>query len=79
MAEAQAVGPAVARELFGTLNGCDADEGWLATTAGATSGVYDFFRGKPLRVVTLTEIVSWSMELNVGRAKSWMPTRTNDA
>lgn len=66
----QAVGPAVARELFGTLNGCDASEGWLATTAGATNGVYEFFRGKPLRVVTLAEIVSWSMEVNRSRAKA---------
>ena len=56
------IGPAVARELFGTLQGCDADEAWLATTAGATSGVYSFFSGKPLRVVTLSEIVSWNME-----------------
>lgn len=47
----QPVGPAVARELYGTLVASKADEGILATVGGATSGVHAFFSDKPLRVI----------------------------
>ena len=33
------------------------NEGILATTAGATRGVHEFFRGKPLRVMDLQAIL----------------------
>ena len=36
---------------------CKAEGGILATTAGATSGVHEFFHGKPLRVTDLREIL----------------------
>jgi hypothetical protein len=51
------VGPAAARDLFGTLQHHRFDEGILATTAGATKGVYAFFEGKPLRVMDLDAIL----------------------
>jgi hypothetical protein len=52
------VGPGAARDLYGALQHCRADRGILAATAGATSGVHEFFRGKPLRVMDLTEIMA---------------------
>ena len=52
-----AVGPNVARDLFGAMVDFGADEGILATTGGVTSGVHEFFRGKSLRVMPLDEIL----------------------
>jgi restriction system protein len=51
------VGPAVARELYGALIASKADDGILAVTGGVTSGVHQFFVGKPLRVMGLLEII----------------------
>lgn len=51
------VAPAVARELYGALIASKADEGILAVTGGVTSGVKQFFVGKPLRVMDLSEIL----------------------
>ena len=53
----QPVGPAVARELYGALMHSKADDGILAVTGGVTSGVHQFFAGKPLRVMDLSEIL----------------------
>ena len=44
---------------------CRADEGILAVTAGGTSGVQEFFRGKPLRVMDLAEILSLQRDRDV--------------
>ena len=52
------VGPAAARELYGVLIASKADEGILASVGGATTGVHEFFRGKPLRVMDLSEILA---------------------
>jgi len=52
------VGPAVARELYGALLDWKADDGVLAVTGGVTSGVNQFFDGKPLRVMDLGQILS---------------------
>jgi len=56
-ATAKPVGPAVARELYGALQACGADDAILAATAGVTTGVREFIRGKPITVMTLTEII----------------------
>jgi restriction system protein len=53
-----AVGPAVARELYGAMVAAKADEGILASVGGATRSVHDFFGGKPLRVMDLSEIIA---------------------
>ena len=55
----QPVGPGAARDLYGAMVHCGADAGILATTAGVTSGVHEFFKGKPLRVMDLTEILAF--------------------
>ena len=52
------VGPAVARELHGTLIASQADDGILAAVGGVTSGVHAFFNGKPLRVMDLSQILN---------------------
>jgi hypothetical protein len=51
------IGPAVARELYGALIATKADDGILATIGGVTPGVHQFFKGKPLRVMDLSEIL----------------------
>ena len=63
-ATAKPVGPAVARELYGTFQACGADDAILAATAGVTTGVREFIRGKPIAVVTLSEII----DLHRGRS-----------
>jgi HJR/Mrr/RecB family endonuclease len=50
------VGPAVARELYGALISSGADEAILACTAGFTRGVKDFVRGKPITLVSASEL-----------------------
>ena len=56
-ATAKPVGPAVARELYGTLQASGANDAILAATGGVTSGVREFIRGKPITVMTLAEIL----------------------
>jgi hypothetical protein len=56
-ATAKPVGPAIVRELYGTLHACGADDAILAATGGVTAGVREFIRGKPIRVMTLTDII----------------------
>jgi hypothetical protein len=51
------VGPNIARELYGTLMEMRADDAILASLAGCTAGVRDFIRDKPIRLLTLDEIV----------------------
>ncbi len=52
------IGPSAARDLYGALTHCGAHYGILAVTGTVTSGVHDFFRGKPLRVMPLNEIMA---------------------
>jgi hypothetical protein len=44
------VGPAVVRELYGTLMSCGADDAILATTGRLTKGAIAFLEGKPIQV-----------------------------
>jgi restriction system protein len=52
------IGPSAARELYGALVAAKADEAILACVSGATRGVYEFAKGKPLRVMDLHEIIA---------------------
>ena len=61
------VGPAVARELYGTLIASKADDGILAAVGGVTSGVHTFFSDKPLRVMELSEILTLQKEIQNSR------------
>jgi len=51
------VGPAVARELYGTLIASGADSAILACTSGFTTGVLEFVRDKPIELLDVEAIV----------------------
>ncbi len=57
-ATAKPVGPAVAREVYGTLVSTGADEAILATIGGLSTGAREFLRDKPVHVMTLSEILA---------------------
>ncbi|MDE2899600.1 MAG: restriction endonuclease [Chloroflexota bacterium] len=51
------VGPAIARELYGAMFDFRADRAILACTGGFTRGVVDFVRGKPITLLSASELV----------------------
>ena len=51
------VGPAVVRDLYGTLLHHKHAEAWLISTSGFTVGARRFAQGKPLRLVTLEDLL----------------------
>jgi restriction system protein len=51
------VGPAVARDLFGTMNHYGYEEGILVSRNGFTVGVYEFVKDKPIKLVNLNDIL----------------------
>jgi Holliday junction resolvase len=59
------VGPAVARELYGTLKHFGASAAILASTSGFTKGVKLFARNKPIRLMDLSDIIALQ-ERNLG-------------
>ena len=62
------VGPAVARELYGTLVHFGADSVILACTGGFTQGVKEFVRGKPIILLSALDLVSMGEPLLGGSA-----------
>ena len=52
------VGPAVARELLGSMVAFGADDAILACTGGFTRGVKEFAEGKPMTLVSAKDLVS---------------------
>ena len=50
------VGPAIARELFGSMVAFRADDAILACTGGFTRGVKEFVRGKPITLISASEL-----------------------
>ena len=50
------VGPAIARELYGSMVHSKADRAVLACTGGFTKGVYVFVKGKPIDLVSGSEL-----------------------
>ena len=59
------VGPAVARELYGSLIASGADSAILASTSGFTAGVYDFFRGQSIELIDVESIVEMQEQINL--------------
>lgn len=51
------VGPAAVRELYGTLIHHKGKEAWLISTSGFTSGAQKFAMNKPLRLISIKEII----------------------
>jgi HJR/Mrr/RecB family endonuclease len=52
------IGPATARELFGTIEHFKAPAGILASTSGFTKGVVKYVEGKPIKLIGLKEILA---------------------
>jgi hypothetical protein len=51
------VGPATVRDVFGTMGHFRADETWVVSLAGFTKGAQKFCAGKPIRLLTIAEIL----------------------
>jgi Restriction endonuclease len=51
------VGPHTVRDLYGTLVSSNADEAILASISGFTSGVVSYAQDKPIRLVSLDDII----------------------
>ncbi len=58
------IGPSVARELHGTLKHFGAKGAVLASTSGFTRGVWEFSRGKPIKLLGLKEIIEMQKALD---------------
>ena len=52
------VGPAIVRELFGSLVAFRADNAILACTGGFTRGVKQFVRGKPIDLISASDLAT---------------------
>ena len=52
------ISPGAVRDLYGTLLHEKADEGWLVTTSGFYSGARAFAQDKPIRLLTICEVLS---------------------
>ena len=50
-------GPAIARELYGSLVASGADNAVLACTGGFTQGVKEFVQGKPIALISASDLV----------------------
>ena len=51
------ISPSVVRDLFGALMHHGADEAWLVTTSGFHRGARSFADGKPIRLLTIRDIL----------------------
>ncbi len=58
-------GPAVVRELFGSMVHYRADGAILACTGGFTDGVIDFVRGKPIKLLSSWDIARLAEAIDV--------------
>ena len=68
------VGPAVARELFGSMVAFPgADKAILACTGGFTQGVYEFVRGKPIELISASDLAKMGETVKYSK-----PDTTND-
>ncbi len=52
------ISPGIIRELYGTMIHEKADEAWLVTTSGFYSGARDFARDKPIRLITIQQLLN---------------------
>jgi len=51
------VGPGPVRDLYGTLMHKGADQAWLITTSGFWGGAASFANGKPIRLLTIRQVL----------------------
>ena len=62
------VGPAAARELYGSMMDFDASKAVLVCPAGFTRGVDEFVRGKPIDLVSASDLISLAAKTTQGEA-----------
>ena len=62
------VGPAIVRELYGSMVASGADNAILACTGGFTKGVRDFANGKPIELISASDLVSMADKSGGGAA-----------
>jgi len=58
------IGPAVSRELYGTLKDSNANKAILATLEGVSSGAEAFIKGKPIKIITVNDIIRMRKQLD---------------
>lgn len=63
-AHANPVGPAVVRDLYGTLIASKANSAILASISGFTKGVHNFVKGKRIQLLLLNDIILMSEQIN---------------
>ncbi|NLF83797.1 MAG: restriction endonuclease, partial [Candidatus Gastranaerophilales bacterium] len=51
------VGPAIVRELYGAMHSAGIRQGILVCLGGFTSGVYDFVKDKPIKLVDIDDVI----------------------
>lgn len=56
--------PSVVRELYGIIVAGEYESGILATTDEVSTGVRDFVRGKPIRIIDMPEMIRMQSELD---------------
>ncbi len=57
------IGPAVARELYGSMVHFKAEAGIIASLSGFSKGVYEYTRDKPIELVDLKWILQKQKQL----------------
>ena len=65
-AHSKPVGPAIARELYGTLRAFKARSAILVSRSGFTSGVSDFAKGKPIRLWDESTLIAMQKRIEIG-------------
>lgn len=58
------VGPHIVRDLYGTLIHSKTDEAILASISGFTSGVREYVKEKPIKLISLDDIINMQKELD---------------
>lgn len=56
------IAPGTVRDLYGTLTAERAEHAWLISTQGFTPGARKFARGKPIRLMTIEDVLFGTLE-----------------
>ena len=67
------VGPHVIRDLYGTFIKSNADEAFLVSLAGCTSGVIEYVKGLPIKLVCIEDIIEMQKQIKL------IPSRNTQA
>ncbi len=62
-AHSKAVAPAVARDLYGTMNANNYSKGMIVSKNGFTKGVYEFVKGKDIQLIDLATLLKMQQSI----------------